>query len=57
MLNQCLETIHVRKNAQAVTGRSANKLLQICLQADDKLCLHCLFLAVVTSLEQAVTSC
>ena len=34
--------------------RSANKLLQICSQAGDKLCSHCLFLVVVTSLAQAV---
>jgi hypothetical protein len=33
---------------------SANKLLQIYSQAVDKLCSHCLFLVVVTSLEQAV---
>ena len=32
----------------------ANKLLQICSQAVDKLCSHCLFPVVVTSLEQAV---
>ena len=35
--------------------KSANKLLQICSQAAvDKLCSHCLFPVVVTSLEQAV---
>ena len=36
--------------------RSANKLFQICSQADDKLCSHCLFLVAVTSLEQAVSN-
>jgi hypothetical protein len=33
--------------------RSANTLLQICSQAVDMLCSHCLFPVVVTSLEQA----
>jgi hypothetical protein len=36
--------------------QSANKLLQICSQAVDKLCSHCLFPVVVTSLEQAVNN-
>ena len=36
--------------------KSANKLLQICSQAVDKLCSHCLFPVVVTSLDQAVNS-
>jgi hypothetical protein len=39
---------YTRKN------KSANKLLQICSQAVDKLCSHSLFLLVVTNLEQAV---
>jgi hypothetical protein len=38
-----------RENAQV-----AKRLLQICLQDVDKLCSHCLFLVVVTGLEQAV---
>ena len=55
-------TTYTRKNAQVVTGlqtscyRSANKLLQICSQAVNKLCPHCLFPVVVTSLEQAVNN-
>jgi hypothetical protein len=36
--------------------RSANKLLQTNPQAVDKLCSHCLFPVVVTSLEQAVNN-
>ena len=35
---------------------TANKLLQICSQAVDKLCSHCLFPVVGTSLEQAVNN-
>jgi hypothetical protein len=37
-------------------SRSANKLLQVCSQAVDKLCSHCLFPVAVTSLEQAVNN-
>ena len=33
-----------------------NKLLQVCSQAVDKMCSHCLFPVVVTSLEQAVNN-
>jgi hypothetical protein len=36
--------------------RSANKLLQRCSQAVDKLCSHCLFPVVGTSLEQVVNN-
>jgi hypothetical protein len=36
--------------------RCANKLLQIWSQAVNKLCSHCLFPVVVTSLEQAVNN-
>ena len=36
--------------------RSANKLLQICSQAVDKLCSHCLFPVVVTILDQDVNN-
>jgi hypothetical protein len=54
--------MYTRKNAQVVTSlqttcyNSANKLLQICSQAVNKLCSHCLFPVVVTSLEQAVNN-
>jgi hypothetical protein len=48
--------VYTRQNAQVVTGLSANKLLQICSQAVDKLCSHCLFPVVVTSVEQAVNN-
>jgi hypothetical protein len=41
---------YTRKNAQVVTG------LQTSSQAVDKLCSHCLFLVVVTSLEQTVNN-
>ena len=36
------------------TRLKTHKLLQICSQAVDKLCSHCLFPVVTTSLEQAV---
>jgi hypothetical protein len=36
--------------------KSANKLLQICSQAVDKLCSYCLFPVGVTSLKQAVNN-
>jgi hypothetical protein len=43
---------YTSKNAQV-----ANKLLQICSQAVDKLCSHCLsYIVAVTSLEQAVNN-
>jgi hypothetical protein len=46
--NTCITHVKTHK-----LYRSANKLLQICSQVVDKLCSHCLFLDVVTSLEQA----
>jgi hypothetical protein len=45
-----------RKNTQVQCYKTAYKLLQICSQAVDKLCSHCLFPVVVTSLEQAVNN-
>ena len=45
-----LSSSYTRKNAQVVTGLQTS-CLQICSQAVDKLCSHCLFLIVVTSLE------
>jgi hypothetical protein len=45
--------MHVKRTS---CYRSANKLLQICSQAVDKLCSHCLFLVVGTSLEQTVNN-
>jgi hypothetical protein len=47
---------YTRKNAQLSCYSSANKLLQICSQAVNKLCSHYLFPVVVTSLEQAVNN-
>jgi hypothetical protein len=49
----CSRCTHVRRTSCYKT-LSANTLLQICSQAVDKLCSHCLFPVVVTSLEQAV---
>ena len=47
-------TTHVKTKTSCY--RSANKLLQICSQAVDKLCPHYLFPVLVTSLEQAVNN-
>ena len=52
-LLQDVRFLHVKRTS---CYRSANKLLQICSQAVDKLCSHCLFPVVVTSLEQAVNN-
>jgi hypothetical protein len=46
--------VHAQKRTSCY--KSANKLLQICSQAVDKLCSHCLFPVIVTSLEQAVNN-
>jgi hypothetical protein len=60
--HDCSGSPYTRNNAQIVTSlqtscnKSANKLLQICSQAVNKLCSHCLFPVVVTSLEQAVNN-
>jgi hypothetical protein len=55
-----MTTIHISHAKQGsqvhVHYWSANKLLQICSPAVDKLCSHCLFLVVATSLEQAVNN-
>ena len=48
--------MYTRKNAQVAAGLQTIKLLQICSQVVDKLCSHCLFPVVVTSLEQAVNN-
>jgi hypothetical protein len=45
---------HVVHTSYTSCYKSANKLLQICSQAVDKLCSHCLFPIVVTTLEQDV---
>jgi hypothetical protein len=48
---------YTRKNAQVVTSlQTSYKLLQICSQAVNKLCSHCLFPVVVTGLDQAVNN-
>jgi hypothetical protein len=46
---------YTRKNAQVVTGLQT-RCYKICSQAVYKLCSHCLFLVVVTSLGQAVNN-
>jgi DNA/RNA-binding domain of Phe-tRNA-synthetase-like protein len=46
----------VRKHLVDKINVKTHKLLQICSQAVDKLCSHCLFPVVVTSLEQAVNN-
>jgi hypothetical protein len=48
--------VYTRKNAKVINYGSANKLLQICSQAVNKLCSHCLFPVVGTSLEEAVNN-
>jgi hypothetical protein len=57
-LSDCVPSTHVSKNAHVVTGTQTIKLLlqPLCSQAVDKLCSHCLFLVVATSLEQAVNN-
>jgi hypothetical protein len=47
----CLD--YTRKTAQVVTDLQ-NKLQQGCCEADIRMCSHCLFPVVVTSLEQVV---
>jgi hypothetical protein len=53
VLQQLYSHTYTRKNAQVVTGlhTSCYKSVQ---QAVDKLCSHCLFLVVGTSLEQVI---
>ena len=63
MQYECIGSIvvmYTRKNAQAVTSlqtscyKSANKLSQVCSQAVNKLCSHCLFPVCCNKFE---TSC
>jgi hypothetical protein len=51
-VHACLR-VYKCKNAQVVTSLQTSCYM-ICLQAVNKLCSHCLFPVVVTSLEQAV---
>jgi hypothetical protein len=51
-----LDETNTHKNAQVVTGLQTSCYKSVHMQAVDKLCSHCLFPVVVTSLEQAVNN-